>query len=160
LAAGFIDGSGPGAIGMVGADTPEQAREWVDRYHQAGFQQVKVYSSVKLPQIAAAAAEAHRLGITARRPIPTGGTPQQAILGGHDQVSHSPYIMQMMLASLPANAKRAERRKASSELDLDSDIVKKKIEFLKEHHTVVDPTLVIYEMGTASTAKPFDKFEP
>src|SRR4029077_17091529 len=40
LAAGFIDGSGPFSIGMARADTPEQVREWVKRYHDAGFQQV------------------------------------------------------------------------------------------------------------------------
>jgi hypothetical protein len=74
LAAGIIDGTGPLGIGVVRTDTPEQAREWVDRYHQMGFQQVKIYSSVKLPQIAAAAAEAHKLGMTATGHIPEGVT--------------------------------------------------------------------------------------
>jgi len=160
LAAGFIDGSGPLAIGLVRADTPEQAKEWVDRYHQMGFQQVKIYSSVKLPQLAAAAAEAHKLGMTATGHIPEGVTTREAIEAGQDQVSHIPYILQMMTPSFPAGTKRADRMTRLSEIDLDSEAAKKEIAFLKEHHTVVDPTLVIYEMSTASTAKPFSTFEP
>jgi len=160
LAAGIIDGSGPLTIGLARADTPEQAREWVDRYHQAGFQQVKIYSSVKLPQIAAAAAEAHKLGMTATGHIPEGVTTREAVEAGQDQISHIPYALQMMAPSFPAGTKRADRLKALSEIDLDSDAAKKEIAFLKEHRTVVDPTLVIYEMGTASTAKPFSSVEP
>ncbi len=160
LAAGFIDGTGPQAIGVARADTPEQAREWADRYHQMGFQQVKIYSSVKLPQIAAAAAEAHKLGMTVTGHIPQGITTRQAIEAGQDQVNHISYIMDMMVPNLRANGKRADWMKAYSEVDLDSDTVKKEIAFLNEHHTVVDPTLAIYEMGTASTAKPFNSFEP
>ncbi|HLK04482.1 MAG TPA: amidohydrolase family protein [Candidatus Acidoferrum sp.] len=160
LAAGFIDGTGPTAIGVIRADTPEQAREWVDKYHQMGFQQVKIYSSVKLPQIAAAATEAHKLGMTATGHIPEGVTTREAIEAGQDQISHIPYILQMMAPPFPPGTKRAARLKTLSEIDLDSDAAKKEIAFLKEHHTVVDPTLVIYEMGTASTEKPFSTFEP
>ena len=160
LAAGFIDGTGPLAIGVTRADTPEQARDWVDRYHSLGFQQVKIYSSVKLPQIATAAAEAHKLGMTATGHIPEGVTTREAIEAGQDQISHIPYILQMMVPPFPAGTKGLARLKAFSEIDLESDKTKKAIAFLKEHHTVVDPTLVIYEMGTASTEKPFSTFEP
>jgi imidazolonepropionase-like amidohydrolase len=145
---------------MALADTPEQAREWVKRYHDAGFQQVKIYSSVKLPQIVAAAAEAHKLGMTATGHIPEGVTTREAVEAGQDQISHIPYILQMMAPPFPAGTKRVARSKALSEIDLESDEAKKAIAFLKEHHTVVDPTLVIYEMGTASTEKPFSSFEP
>src|SRR5579871_4281285 len=37
LLAGIVDGSGPMAIGVARVDTPEQARTWVDRYHDAHF---------------------------------------------------------------------------------------------------------------------------
>jgi len=160
LAAGFIDGSGPFSIGMARADTPEQVREWVKRYHDAGFQQVKIYSSVKLPQIAVAAEEAHKLGMTATGHIPEGVTTREAVEAGQDQISHIPYILQMMAPPFPAGTNRVARSKALSEIDLESDKAKEAMAFLKEHHTVVDPTLVIYEMGTASTAKPFSSFEP
>src|SRR5579859_1561957 len=104
LAAGIIDGTGPLALGVARTDTPEQAREWVDRYHSLGFQQVKIYSSVKLPQLAAAAAEAHKLGMTATGHIPEGVTTREAIEAGQDQISHIPYILQMMMAPFPPGA--------------------------------------------------------
>src|SRR5215475_7037073 len=129
LAAGFIDGTGPQAIGVARVDTPEQAKEWVDRYHQMGFQQLKIYSSVKLPQIAAGAAEAHKLGMTVTGHIPQGITTRQAIEAGQDQVNHISYIMDMMVPNLERNAKRTERMKAYSEVDLDSDGAKKEIAF-------------------------------
>lgn len=160
LAAGIVDGTGPSGIGIVRVDTPEQAREWVDKYHQMGFQQVKIYSSVKLPQIAAATAEAHKLGMTATGHVPEGVTTREAIEAGQDQISHITYIMAMLVPPFPQGTKRADRLRAFSEVDLDSDSVKKEIAFLKEHHTVVDPTLTIYEMGTANTEKPFSSFEP
>jgi imidazolonepropionase-like amidohydrolase len=160
LAAGIIDGTSPTAIGLARVDTPEQAREWVDRYHQMGFQQLKIYSSVKLPQLTAGVVEAHKLGMTVTGHIPEGLTTREAIEAGQDQVSHINYIMQMMLPAFPSGTTRLARMKAFSELDLDSDEVKKQIAFLKDHHTVVDPTLAVYEMGTANTAKPFSTFEP
>jgi len=42
LAAGIVDGSGPSALGTERVDTPDPAREWVHRYHGAGFQQMKI----------------------------------------------------------------------------------------------------------------------
>ncbi len=45
LLAGIVDGSGPSAIGVARVDTPEQAKLWTDKYHDAGFQQMKIYSS-------------------------------------------------------------------------------------------------------------------
>src|SRR6202042_1430327 len=45
LLAGIVDGSGNFTIGTQRVDSPEQARTWTDRYHDAGFQQMKIYSS-------------------------------------------------------------------------------------------------------------------
>ena len=66
----------------------------------------------------------------------------------------------MMLASLPASAQRIDRLKAVAALDLDSTEAQKAISFLKEHQTVIDPTLVFYKFISASTARPLASFEP
>jgi imidazolonepropionase-like amidohydrolase len=159
LAAGVVDGSGPYAVGVEHVDTPEQARMWVNRYHDAGFQQMKIYSSVKVEQIRAVAEEAHRLGMTVTGHIPNGVTVYQAVEAGQDQVNHVQYVMRMML-SLDAGARRADVANASASLDLSSPAALKAIAFLVEHHTVVDPTLALAELGTATTAKPPASFEP
>ncbi|HYA89480.1 MAG TPA: amidohydrolase, partial [archaeon] len=72
LLAGVVDGTGPLSLGIERVDTPEQAKMWVNRYHDAGFQQMKIYSSVKWEELKAVAEEAHRLGMTVTGHIPDG----------------------------------------------------------------------------------------
>ncbi len=60
LLAGIVDGTGPAAVGVQRVDNPEQGQYWVNRYHDAGFQQMKIYSSMKSENVAAVAADAHR----------------------------------------------------------------------------------------------------
>ena len=72
LLAGIVDGTGTYTIGVERIDTPEQARMWTDRYHAAGFQQMKIYSSVKLEEVKVVADEAHRLGMTVTGHVPEG----------------------------------------------------------------------------------------
>lgn len=160
LAAGIVDGSGPSAIGVQRVDTPEQARTWVDRYHQAGFQQMKIYSSVKLEEVKAIAEEAHRLGMTATGHVPQGLNAYQVIDAGQDQINHIHYIADIMHAPLPANASREEDMKAVENIDINSPEAKKAIAFLQAHHTVLDPTLAVFEFLTATTAHPTASFEP
>jgi len=160
LLAGVVDGTGPLALGVERVDTPEQARMWTDRYHAVGFQQIKIYSSVKLEELKIVADEAHRLGMTVTGHIPEGLNAYQAIEAGQDQINHIHYIADIMKAPLPEGATRLERFKAGANIDLDSPEAKKALEFLKEHHTVVDPTMALMEFFTATTAKPPASFEP
>ena len=50
--------------------------------------------------------------------------------------------------------------KATANIDLDSPEAQKALSFLKDHHTVVDPTMALFEFFTATTAKPPASFEP
>jgi imidazolonepropionase-like amidohydrolase len=160
LLAGIFDGAGPLALGVERADTQEQARKWVDRYHDAGFQQMKIYSSVKLEELKAVADEAHRLGMTVTGHVPEGLNAFQTIEAGQDQINHISYIADIMHSPLADNATRADRRNAIINIDLNSPESQKALAFLKDHHTVVDPTIALYELFTATTAKPPASFEP
>ncbi len=160
LMAGFVDGTGTLAIGTARADTPEQARTWVHRYHDAGFQQMKIYSSVKLEEIKVVADEAHRLGMTVTGHVPEGLNAYQVIEAGQDQINHIGYVADIMHAPYPADMSRPDRRKATANLDLNTPEAQKAIAFLKDHHTVVDPTIALSEFFTATTAKPPESFEP
>ena len=160
LLAGVVDGSGPLQLGVERVDTPEQGRMWVRRYHEAGFQQIKIYSSVKLEVLKAVTAEAHRLGMTVTGHVPEGIDTFQAVEAGQDQINHVHYIVAMMRGPLPKNATRAERLGATAAIDVNSERARKAIQFLVAHHTVVDPTLAISEFFTASTARPTVSFEP
>jgi imidazolonepropionase-like amidohydrolase len=160
LLAGIVDGSSTYTIGVERVDTPEQARMWTDRYHAAGFQQMKIYSSVKLEELKAVADEAHRLGMTVTGHVPEGLNAYQAIAAGQDQINHIQYIADIMKAPLPENASRFDRFKAGANIDLQSPEAQKALAFLKDHHTVVDPTIALMEFFTATTAKPPASFEP
>ena len=160
LLAGIVDGSGPMSLGMERVDTPEQARQWTDRYHDAGFQQIKIYSSVKLEEVKAVADEAHHLGMTVTGHVPEGLNAYQVITAGQDQINHIQYILDMMHGPFPADVSRVDRRKAEAEIDVSSFNAHKALTFLKDHHTVVDPTLALFELFTATTAKPPASFEP
>jgi imidazolonepropionase-like amidohydrolase len=160
LAAGIVDGSGPLALGVQRVDTPEQAKMWVDRYHDAGFQQMKIYSSVKLEEVKAVADEAHRLGMTVTGHVPEGLDAYQVIEAGQDQINHISYIADIMHAPLPKNADRVARFTSVADIDFNSPDAQKALAFLKAHKTVVDPTLALFEFFTANTSKPPASFEP
>jgi imidazolonepropionase-like amidohydrolase len=160
LLAGIVDGTGTLSIGVQRVDTPEQALQWTDRYHSAGFQQMKIYSEVKLDEVKLIADEAHRLGMTVTGHVPEGLTAYQVIEAGQDQINHIGYIADIMHAPFPADMSRDDKRKATANIDLESAEAQKALAFLKDHHTVVDPTLALFEFFTATTAKPPASFEP
>ncbi len=160
LAAGIVDGTSTYTLGVEHVDTPEQALMWTDRYHAAGFQQMKIYSSVKLEELKIVADEAHRLGMTVTGHVPEGLNAYQAIEAGQDQINHITYIADIMHAPFPDGMSRMDKAKATANIDLDSAEAQKALSFLKEHHTVVDPTIALFEFFTATTAKPPASFEP
>jgi imidazolonepropionase-like amidohydrolase len=92
--------------------------------------------------------------------IPEGLTAYQAIEAGQDQINHIGYVADLMKAPLPENASRLDRFKAGANIDLESPEARKALTFLKDHHTVIDPTIALSEFFTATTAKPPASFEP
>jgi imidazolonepropionase-like amidohydrolase len=137
VAAGLIDGGGPNAFGVYYAATPEEARQAVAKYHDAGFQQIKIYSLVTPPIVEAICAEAHRLGMTVTGHVPNGMTIEQAAAAGMDHVAHLPI-----------------RGEAASEE------VQKTIAFLKDHKTVIDPTQSWNELLGHAAGSPIAAFQP
>ncbi len=137
LLAGIIDGNGPNAMGAIRATTPEEARAVVRRYHDAGFDQIKIYSSISLDVLRAATAEAHRLGMTVTGHVPDGIDAFQAIDAGLDQINHTEYVANVATP--------------------DSSRI---ISAMKQHHTVLDPTLALYELLARPFTEPIESFEP
>jgi imidazolonepropionase-like amidohydrolase len=158
--AGVVDGTSTFALGVNRVDTPEQAKMWTDKYHDAGFQQMKIYSSVKLEELKDVATEAHRLGMTVTGHIPEGLNAYQAIEAGQDQINHLTYIADIMVPPLPDKATQLDGFKARSEIDMNSPESRKAIAFLVQHKTVVDPTLALMEFFTANTSKSPLSIEP
>jgi hypothetical protein len=84
----------------------------------------------------------------------------QTIEAGQDQINHIGYIADIMHAPFPADMSRIDKMKAVANLDLNSADAQKALAFLKDHRTVVDPTLALSEFFTFTTAKPPASFEP
>jgi imidazolonepropionase-like amidohydrolase len=137
LLAGLVDGGGANAFGTVYAASPEEAKQVVAKYHDAGFQQIKIYSLVAPPIVEAICAEAHRLGMTVTGHVPNGMTVEQAAAAGMDQVAHLPI--------------RGEA---------GSDEVRKTIQFVREHKTVIDPTQSWNELLGHAAGSPVAAFQP
>jgi imidazolonepropionase-like amidohydrolase len=137
LLAGLVDGGGPNGFGVVDAATPDDAKRVVGAYHDAGFQQIKIYSLVTAPVVEAICAEAHRLGMTVTGHVPAGMTIEQAVAAGMDHIAHLPI--------------RGEA---------DSEDVKRTIAFLRGHDTVVDPTQSWNELLGHAAGAPIAAFQP
>jgi imidazolonepropionase-like amidohydrolase len=154
LLAGFIDGDSPRSIGTVRADSPEEARKMVARYKDAGFEQIKIYSSVKPDIVPIITAEAHRLGMTVTGHVPTGMDALEGVEAGMDQINHIEYVASAI------QPRRSPGSGSPPPVDLSTPEAAAVIRFLKSHGTVIDPTLVIYEMGAHSRDTPVSSFEP
>jgi imidazolonepropionase-like amidohydrolase len=137
LAAGLVDGGGPDAFGVVYAATPEAAHAVVAKYHDAGFQQIKIYSLVTPAIVEAICAEAHRLGMTVTGHVPNGMTIDQAAAAGMDQIAH-----------------------LAIRGDAGSDDVNRTIANLKARGTVIDPTQSWNELLGHAAGTPIAAFQP
>ncbi|MBS1798069.1 MAG: amidohydrolase family protein [Acidobacteria bacterium] len=155
LLAGIVDGDGPMSLGVIRANTPEEARAVVDRYADAGFNQIKIYSSVKPEILREICAEAHRRGLTVTGHVPNGMDAIQAVEAGMDQINHIQYLIAPFV---PKDYK--PQRGVVPKIDFNSAEVKSSIEFFKKHGTVFDPTLVVFDWLFHPSEEPFVKFEP
>jgi len=160
--AGIVDGDGPIALGVNRVNSASDAHAWVQRYHDAGFQQMKIYSSMTADNVKAVCEEAHKLGMTVTGHIPQGMTAYDGVNAGMDQINHLHYVFDLLLpknfkTEKPSPAQRWEKMAA---VDVNSDAGKQAIQFLKDHHTVIDPTMALMEMNLRSADSLATDIEP
>lgn len=137
LLAGLVDGGGPNAFGAVTATTPAEGRAVVRRYHELGFEQMKLYDLLSADVVGAIVAEAHRLGMTVTGHVPRALGLLASIDSGMDQIAH------LQIRG-----------------DSSADSVRAQIRALRAHGTVVDPTAAWGELLGHSTAEPVSDFIP
>lgn len=97
--AGLVDGPGDRGFGTVIASTSDEGRAVVDRYVAAGFRQIKVYSLLQPPVVAAIAARAHERGITVTGHVPSAMNADAAVRAGMDHIAHLPGNLSIELAA-------------------------------------------------------------
>jgi imidazolonepropionase-like amidohydrolase len=138
LLAGLVDAGGEKAFGHVIAETPDAGRAVVRRYHDAGFQQIKLYTFLTPDVIRAIADEAHRLGMSVTGHVPRALTPIEGVQAGMDQINHLSYVNTTI-------------RDTGTE---------RAVEFFRDHHTVIDPTTGWGEMASHAKSVEVASFEP
>ena len=151
LLAGIVDGDSRSALGVIRANNAEEARQVVTRYKNAGFDQIKIYSSVKLDVLKAICEEAHKQGLTVTGHIPQGLNAIQGVEAGMDQINHIQYLPPVL---------RAKDQKPNTPINFDSPEAQQAIQFFKSHHTVVDPTMALMELILHTSDVPVVSFEP
>ncbi|ADW70803.1 amidohydrolase family protein [Granulicella tundricola] len=160
--AGIIDGSGKDgkrarSLGVVIADTPEQAQMIVTKYKGAGAKQIKIYSSVQPEIVKAICLAAHAQGMTVTGHIPDGMTAVEGINDGMDQINHIQYLIPYLVKpTLGPDGKPI--RTADVFLDVTQPKAKELLDVMKQHHTVLDPTIALFE--TQIHTKPMSELEP
>jgi imidazolonepropionase-like amidohydrolase len=148
LMAGIIDGKGKYSLGIIQADTREEAIKAVDTYKARGFNQIKVYSSVKPAILKVICDEAHKQGFTVTGHIPQGMDLEAGVDSGMNMVNHMQYVYAMM------------KRNKDKSINFEDSTSVAAIKFLKDHHTVIDPTLGVYEMAYRNVKDDITKLEP
>jgi imidazolonepropionase-like amidohydrolase len=153
LLAGYIDGKNEGRSFDVQVDTPAEARAAVQRYKNAGFEQIKIRDHVKPDILKVITAEAHRLGMTVTGHVPESMNAIEAVEAGMDQINHLNFVA-------PALEPKAEGSKGNLSNELDSPRAKQSLKFFKDRGTVIDPTIATLELMLRPKSTPIESFEP
>jgi imidazolonepropionase-like amidohydrolase len=148
--AGILDGPGPfqGPTEML-AGTEEEARRMVQAMAGAGFQLVKIYSSIKPELVPAIVDEARRHGMRVGGHVPAFMTAEQAVRAGFDEIQHMNMVFLNFLSEQVPDTRTPARLTAVAEhaaaLDFTTVRTKEFIALLAERRVTVDPTLQLFE---------------
>jgi imidazolonepropionase-like amidohydrolase len=150
LKAGIIDGTGELAgPTTMRVDTAEQAIKDVDWYANHGYAQIKIYSSVKPELVPIMADRAHARGLRVSGHVPAFMSAKQFVENGADEIQHINFIELNFLFPEVKETRNRDRfikvAERAREFTPDKPEVREFITFLKQHHTVLDPTMVAFE---------------
>jgi len=150
LKAGIIDGTGEFAgPTKMRVDTAEQAIKDVDWYADHGYVQIKIYSSVKPELVPIISDRAHARGLRVSGHVPAFMSARQFIEGGADEIQHINFIELNFLFPEVKETRNPDRfikvAEHAREFTPDKPQVREFIAFMKQHHTVLDPTMDAFE---------------
>jgi hypothetical protein len=150
LKAGIIDGTGEFAgPTRMRVDTADQAIQDVDWYADHGYAQIKIYSSIKPELVPIMADHAHARGLRVSGHVPALMSARQFVEGGADEIQHLNFIVLNFLFSEVKETRNPNRftkvAERAREFTTDKSEVRDFINFLEQHHTVLDPTISVFE---------------
>lgn len=149
IMSGFIDAVDPMAAptGKL-INNVEEGKKAIRDFATKGYQQIKLYSSIKPEWVQPLAEEAHRLGLRVCGHIPAFMTATKAIQNGYDEITHLNMLALNFFGDtidtrIPLRFSVPAQRTAT--LDLQGKEMAAFIRLLKEKNIAVDPTLIVFE---------------
>lgn len=145
---GIIDGPGPFANQRNVIENLEEGLSEIQNYKDLGYQQIKLYSSIKPEWVQPLTDKAHELGMRVSGHIPAYMTATQAINQGYNEIQH---INMLFLNFLPdtIDTRRPLRFTMPAQYGADLDLESKEyldfVQLLKSKDILIDPTLGIFE---------------
>tara|TARA_B110000090_G_C13370077_1_gene441685 strand:- start:197 stop:2164 length:1968 start_codon:yes stop_codon:yes gene_type:complete len=160
---GIIDGPGPFANQRNVVENLDEGLAEIQVYKDLGYQQIKLYSSIKPAWVKPMADKAHQLGMRVSGHIPAYMTASQAIDAGYNEIQH----MNMLFLNFISDTidTRTPLRftmvaNHGAKLDLSSPEYLTFVKQLKAHQILIDPTLSIFEnMFVATKGMPSPTYE-
>jgi hypothetical protein len=147
---GFIEGRNEkAASSKVTAETPDEARAAVEIFKKRGYEGIKIYNSVRPELVPLLASEAHAKGMAVTGHIPVHMLAHEAVNAGYDGIEHINMLFLNFFATHDTDTRDTTRftlvgEKAGA-FDLGSKPVGDFVALLKQHDTVIDPTLNAFE---------------
>jgi imidazolonepropionase-like amidohydrolase len=115
-----------------------------------GYEQIKLYSSLKPELVPIAAKAARARGMRVSGHIPAGMIATDALKAGFDEIQHANFVLLNFFPDVAPDTHTMKRLTAVAErgggLDLQSAEVRSFIAELKAKDIVVDPTLSVFEV--------------
>ncbi|NQD36771.1 amidohydrolase family protein [Permianibacter sp. IMCC34836] len=169
--AALIDAESPfrAPTGVI-VKSQDEALQQIDEIAKQGYPQIKLYSSVPPAWVESMAKRAHERGMRVSGHIPAFMSASEAVTAGYDEIQHVNMLFLNFLASKTDDTRTPLRftlvGDKAGQLDLTSKPVQDFVALLKQHKTVLDPTVGIFvamyshEKGkpNPSIARVFDHF--
>ena len=147
---GFLEGKSPysSSFGFT-ISTLAQARDAIDWYAQRGYPQLKIYNSFPRDILRETVAYAHGRGMRVSGHVPAFMRAQEVVEQGFDEIQHINQVLLNFLVTPETDTRTLERFTLPAEklasLDFDSRPVQDFIALLRDHRTVIDPTLATFD---------------
>jgi hypothetical protein len=167
---GFIDKDDEyhGPVGKL-VHSKAEALQAIGAYNKAGYNQIKIYSSIDTGWVKAMCIESHRLHMRVAGHIPVHMTASKAVTDGYDEITH---MNMVMLNFFPDTIDTRRNRvkplgEHANTIDLQSPAVKEFMALLVKKKIVVEPTMSIFNGmfidlpgDTATMYKPVTSWMP
>ena len=147
---GLIEGrNAKAASSKVTAETEAEADAAVASYAARVYQGIKIYNSVRPELVPRLAREAHARGMAVTGHVPVHMLANEAVRAGYDGVEHVNMLFLNFFATHDTDTRDTTRftlvGDQAAAFDLSAKPARDFFALLREHHTVIDPTVDAFE---------------